>query len=344
MMVNYYLPKLFVFIPLFLFLFQPFSFSIIQQPMEGYIDICENRKVIDFLQRISIDLPHTLLFEDKSDDGLMIDQNQTVNDDSAVTFTTDEYYVAQRFQPSIQILTNISLLLSKQESLSEEATFFVSIRRFLHIESEQFEIDASKISSGNASWIMCDIPFMTVNINQSYYLVCHATGVSDESGIQWFFGLDDPYIRGEPFISEDGKEWDPYHYDSSQIDFCFKTYGYKNTKPKPPIKPVGPTEGKFEVEYKYHTKTVDAEKDSVFYKWNWGDGSVSEWLGPYESKEICEASHTWMIKGSYYVKVKAKDRWGFESEWSDLLTIRMEKKKSSILSLRNVDYLSWIHS
>jgi len=51
-------------------------------------------------------------------------------------------------------------------------------------------------------------------------------------------------------------------------------------------------------------------------------------MGPYDSGEICTGIHKWMIKGSYLVKVKVKDQWGIESEWSDLLKKKKKKRKS----------------
>ncbi|MCD6108537.1 MAG: hypothetical protein J7J89_03585, partial [Thermoplasmata archaeon] len=56
---------------------------------------------------------------------------------------------------------------------------------------------------------------------------------------------------------------------------------------------------------------------------DWGDGTNSGWLGPYNSGETVEASHSWSEKGEYSIKVKAKDINGLESEWSDPLVISM---------------------
>ena len=111
-------------------------------------------------------------------------------------------------------------------------------------------------------------------------------------------------------------------------DFCFKTYGISNLAPNKPIKPDGLTNGYYGIPHNYSTSTIDIDDNELFYLWDWGDGSNSGWLGPYDSGEMCQAMHTWMIKGSYLIKVKAKDNWDIESEWSDPLTIRMEKNKS----------------
>ncbi len=50
--------------------------------------------------------------------------------------------------------------------------------------------------------------------------------------------------------------------------------------------------------------------------------TTSNWLGPYDSGELTQAKHSWG-KGSYSIKVKAKDSYGAESEWSETLAITM---------------------
>jgi len=95
--------------------------------------------------------------------------------------------------------------------------------------------------------------------------------------------------------------------------------------PETPDKPSGRRNGKIDTEYMYETKTVDPNADEVFYKWSWGNGSTSNWLGPFESNEICQVSHIWSEEGDFEVKVKAKDSLGAESDWSDPLSITMPK-------------------
>jgi len=48
---------------------------------------------------------------------------------------------------------------------------------------------------------------------------------------------------------------------------------------------------------------------------DWGDGTYSEWLGPFPSGTSAEGSHAWGEAGNYDVRVKAKDDYG-ESSWS----------------------------
>ena len=67
--------------------------------------------------------------------------------------------------------------------------------------------------------------------------------------------------------------------------------------------------------------------------WDWGDGTFSEWLGPYNSGEECIGKKSWSDKGDYEIKVKAKDELGYESSWSDSLPISMPHKKYTNINL-----------
>jgi hypothetical protein len=101
--------------------------------------------------------------------------------------------------------------------------------------------------------------------------------------------------------------------------------------PDKPDKPIGPTTGKPGRKYTYRTCTTDPEGDQIYYMWDWGDGTISDWQGPYNSGEPIEASHRWKEKKEYKVRVKAKDTYGAESEWSDPLTVNISRKKTSQL-------------
>lgn len=88
----------------------------------------------------------------------------------------------------------------------------------------------------------------------------------------------------------------------------------------PPLSPTitGPTTGTVNHEYPYTSTTTDPDGDSVFYLIDWDDGTISDWLGPYNSGASCEATHTWTKKGTYTIKVKAKDIHDTESDWAIL--------------------------
>ena len=94
-----------------------------------------------------------------------------------------------------------------------------------------------------------------------------------------------------------------------------------NLPPSTPAEPSGPSFGYDHFPYSYSTSTTDPENDSIYYLFDWGDETSSEWLGPFNSEDTCAASHAWAEPDTYYVKVKAKDTWDQETDWSDSLSV-----------------------
>ncbi len=117
---------------------------------------------------------------------------------------------------------------------------------------------------------------------------------------------------------------------SEELKIGYHSYSipdlFKNP-PEKPLKPSGPRNGKCGESYNFSTSTVDLYDDDIYYLWDWGDGEYSDWLGPYESGEIVEVSHIWNNQGIHSVKVKAKDIYDCESDWSNPLLVRMPKNK-----------------
>ena len=98
-----------------------------------------------------------------------------------------------------------------------------------------------------------------------------------------------------------------------------------NQQPSQPVKPTGPTSGKSGKEYTFETVSTDPNGKQVLYMWSWGDDVFSEWLGPFDSGEMCNASYIWDEKGTYEIRVKAKNVDGAESDWSDPLAFSAPK-------------------
>ncbi|UCF12662.1 MAG: C10 family peptidase [Thermoplasmatales archaeon] len=74
--------------------------------------------------------------------------------------------------------------------------------------------------------------------------------------------------------------------------------------------------------------TVKSDFDTdppMQYSFDWGDGTNSGWLGPYQLGETCTASNSWQSPGIYEVKVKVKNNMGCESDWSESLTIHITR-------------------
>ena len=92
---------------------------------------------------------------------------------------------------------------------------------------------------------------------------------------------------------------------------------------------IGPTSGKAGKEYEYAFTTIDPEGDDVYYYIKWGDGSVDDWIGPYESNEVVKLNHMWSDQGNYTIRARARDVHNVMGEWV-ILEIAMPKNKRSI--------------
>lgn len=109
--------------------------------------------------------------------------------------------------------------------------------------------------------------------------------------------------------------------------------------PHKPITPDGPSSGSPGVTYPYSTYSIDPNGDEISYMFDWDDGTMSDWLGPFPSGQTIIGEHMWSEEGTYNVRVKAMDISGLESEWSDPLSVTMPKNK--LLSFNN-PLFSWL--
>ena len=109
-----------------------------------------------------------------------------------------------------------------------------------------------------------------------------------------------------------------------------------NSAPNKPATPSGPISGRPGIPYSYSSSTTDPDGDNVYYLFDWGDGTTSGWKGPFSSGSTIIESHTWANRGTYAIRVKAKDdpngdgdlSDGTESVFSDSLPISMPKNKN----------------
>ena len=120
--------------------------------------------------------------------------------------------------------------------------------------------------------------------------------------------------------------FDAYYVDETVADVP--------TKNSPPISPTieGPTTGKAGTEYEYTFVSTDPDGDDVYYYIDWGDGTNSSWIGPYNPGEEISLSHAWNEKGTYVISAKCKDSNDVESDWNTL-EISMPKTFHSITPL-----------
>jgi hypothetical protein len=93
---------------------------------------------------------------------------------------------------------------------------------------------------------------------------------------------------------------------------------------KPKI--TGPSNGEAGESYNYTFRSTHPEGDDIYFYIDWGDGTIEEWVGPYDSGEEVPLSHTWNVNGSYTIGAKARDTNGVESGWGSI-EVSMPKTK-----------------
>jgi hypothetical protein len=79
----------------------------------------------------------------------------------------------------------------------------------------------------------------------------------------------------------------------------------------------GPTHGSVGVAYTYTFNSTDECGNDLFIMVDWGDGTQSEWMGPYASGVEINDTHTWYKVGLYIIKARAIDIFGYAGPWSE---------------------------
>jgi len=121
--------------------------------------------------------------------------------------------------------------------------------------------------------------------------------------------------------------------------FDFVAVSGEDDPPETPETPDGPGQGAPGDELSFSSSTIDPDDDQIYYLWDWGDGNFSEWIGPYNSGETCTESYTWNEKGTYSIRVKAKDVYEMESDWSDPLEVIMPRGKIVVFILNLLEQI-----
>ncbi len=129
------------------------------------------------------------------------------------------------------------------------------------------------------------------------------------------------------------------------VDYTVYSEELTNDAPTEPSLPDGPSNFPTIEEHSYSSTAVDPDGDDVYYRWAFGDGDSTEWLGPYTSGATCTVSHTWAVAGSYDVTVSARDKFDAISDWSDPLHVNTfdytcgDADGNSIVNISDAVYL-----
>jgi len=157
--------------------------------------------------------------------------------------------------------------------------------------------------------------------DESFYKALFTENIKEIGGAN-HYSKEDNIWR----IDENGYRW-CYYQTNLFGDPALSIKDPSAERPNKPSKPQGQTNGKEGEEYTYTTVTTDPGESDLFYLFDWGDGTDSGWLGPFESGETASGSHIWESQDKYQIKVCAKNMAGSLSEWSDPLVVSMPKGK-----------------
>lgn len=191
-----------------------------------------------------------------------LDQKQEESD--AENKIYGEYWYAQSFKPTKDTLTRIELYLGKYtkarsrnivdsflskitkkigeleigerfvnylskfqkspKSISRLGDLTLSIRKNLDgIDLASYKITKEEVNS-EKGWISFDISEISLDIFETYYIVCRCDGDSNENNYySWGYSQNNPYKDGSGLSSIDsGSSWTDYF----KIDSTFRTFGF----------------------------------------------------------------------------------------------------------------------
>lgn len=260
---------------------------------------------------------------DQHQDNFYTSQGFTVN----VNEYGKEHVVAQSFKPSMTPLTKVDLVILT--SVFATLPVIVSIRDSLEgNDLTSITTPPDQIPQDNASWHTFDFPDITVVPENTYYIIIRSNETIYGYFIGFFNSIVDNYPRGAAWSYYDGN-WTLWEEGSNYFfDCAFKTYS--NIQPPTPPTISGSHYGKINTNYTFSLGDItDPDGDQLYGYWSWGDGTGG-WFGPYDSGQTGSASHTWNEPGNYSIKVKIKDIYGAESDWSAPFYIEIVRLKTKL--------------
>ena len=178
-----------------------------------------------------------------------------------------------------------------------------------------------------------------LNINYEYTI--YTTSSEDEWMFDWGDGTTSEWIsrQGSENSIKKSHSWDSigeyqikvkfrnsYFTDgvwSIPVTMTISKYSTEDI-PNTPVIPSGNCKGCNSAEYSFSTYAIDPKNDNLQYRFDFGDGTISDWTTPVSSGATSTVSHIWTSTGNYEIKAQAKDQYGLLSEWSEKLDIVIE--------------------
>jgi outer membrane protein assembly factor BamB len=139
--------------------------------------------------------------------------------------------------------------------------------------------------------------------------------VNPDGSERWRQTLSNEQVRSSPSIGEN---------DRVYVGSTYSDYGYLHafgpSDPNTPDAPTitGQTNGRIKRTYDYTFTSTSPLENQLYYLIDWGDGTTTDWLGPYNSGESLTMEHSWSTKGTYIITARAKDTGNLWGPWGNL--------------------------
>jgi len=243
-------------------------------------------------------------------------------------YAMDYWKAGQSFIPTVNRIDRITICAARLNELALPG----GVKCGIYASYEDMVDDTNFLGESTIQYSSLNWP-IPVEVSFTF-----SSQISLTSGNTYWFAITPPseqgkgirWLRTNTNVYSDGQLYrmatSGWQVMSSQ-DFYFKTFFY-NHDPNTPSTPSGPSTGYTGTSYTYSTSATDPDGDQVYYKFDWGDGTNSGWVGSYNSGQTGSASKTWTSPGTYSVKAKAKDTHEDESGWSSVKTVTITNPNS----------------
>ncbi len=107
--------------------------------------------------------------------------------------------------------------------------------------------------------------------------------------------------------------------------------------PDKPIIQTAKIQGIIGTRYTYSAVSTDPHEYQVSYRFDNGNGTLSEWTAFVPSGSSSYQSFAWQQPGKYYLRAQAKNQYGLESEWSNPIQVIIRESEGR--NETSVDYV-----
>lgn len=169
----------------------------------------------------------------------------------------------------------------------------------------------------------CSISGLSYDTTYHWIVSCQDQGSERWTNMSYWFTTEeepseDPSSNGgDEGGSGDGPSYVPPENVSTDNEV--------NVPPETPVKPSGPTSIEMGMDYVYSSSTYDYNGDLIRYRFDWGDGTVSEWSDFVPSNSSISLSHSWNSISFYQIWIIAQDELYTNSSWSVPLEVAVSQ-------------------